>query len=108
VDKLSKAKVNLSCCLHAGAKGERSYCCYSFLASALDGVSGQRHAPAMLYPQGKDPRYPLDRRLGGEASELVWAQRLDEESYASAEDRTPVVQSVARYYTLLGRVEKQA
>jgi hypothetical protein len=28
-------------------------------------VSGQRHAPAALYPRGKDPRYPLDRRLGG-------------------------------------------
>jgi hypothetical protein len=29
------------------------------------GVSGQRHAPAALYPRGKDPRYPLYRRLGG-------------------------------------------
>jgi hypothetical protein len=28
------------------------------------GVSGQRHAPAALYPRGKDPRYPFDRRLG--------------------------------------------
>jgi hypothetical protein len=28
-------------------------------------VSGQRHAPAALYLRGKDPRYPLDRRLGG-------------------------------------------
>jgi hypothetical protein len=28
------------------------------------GVSGQRHAPAALYPRGKDPRYPLYRRLG--------------------------------------------
>jgi hypothetical protein len=27
------------------------------------GVSGQRYAPAALYPRGKDPRYPLDRRL---------------------------------------------
>jgi hypothetical protein len=25
----------------------------------LMGVSGQRHAPAALFPQGKDPRYPL-------------------------------------------------
>jgi hypothetical protein len=39
------------------------YCSYSFLTSALDGVSGQRHAPAALYLRGKDPRYPLDRRL---------------------------------------------
>jgi hypothetical protein len=29
------------------------------------GVSGQRHAPAALYPRGKDPRYPFDRRLSG-------------------------------------------
>jgi hypothetical protein len=28
-------------------------------------VSGQRHAPAVLYPQGKDLKYPLDRRVGG-------------------------------------------
>jgi hypothetical protein len=29
------------------------------------GVSGQHHAPAMLYCRGKDPWYQLDRRLGG-------------------------------------------
>jgi hypothetical protein len=29
------------------------------------GVSGQRHAPAALYPLEKDARYPSDRRLGG-------------------------------------------
>jgi hypothetical protein len=34
----------------------------------LMGVSGQRHAPVALYPLGKDPRYPLDRRLGGPQS----------------------------------------
>jgi hypothetical protein len=38
---------------------------YSFLTSAPDEVSGQWHAPAALYPRGKDPRYPLYRRLGG-------------------------------------------
>jgi hypothetical protein len=32
------------------------------------GVSGQRHAPAALYPRGKDSRYPLDRMLGGPQS----------------------------------------
>jgi hypothetical protein len=32
------------------------------------GVSSQRHAPAALYPRGKDSRYPLDRRLGGTQS----------------------------------------
>jgi hypothetical protein len=32
------------------------------------GVSGQRHAPAALYPRRKDPQYPLDRRLVGPQS----------------------------------------
>jgi hypothetical protein len=32
------------------------------------GVSGQYHAPAALYPRGKDPRYPLDKRLSGPQS----------------------------------------
>jgi hypothetical protein len=30
-------------------------------------VSGQLHVPATLSP-GKEPRYPLDRRLGGPQS----------------------------------------
>ena len=37
-----------------------------FLTSVLDGVGGQRHAPAAL-PPGKT-RYPLYRRLGGPQS----------------------------------------
>jgi hypothetical protein len=53
-------KVQLSCYCHASNKGERRYSSYSFLTSALDGVSGQRHALAMLYSQGKDPWPPLD------------------------------------------------
>jgi hypothetical protein len=36
--------------------------------SALDGVSGQSHARAALWPRGKDPKYPLARRLGGPQS----------------------------------------
>jgi hypothetical protein len=32
------------------------------------GVSGQRHAPAALYPREKYPRYPLYRRLDGPQS----------------------------------------
>jgi hypothetical protein len=45
--------------------GDRRYSSYSFTTSALDGVSGQRHAPAELYTREKNSRYPLDRRLGG-------------------------------------------
>jgi hypothetical protein len=43
----------LSRCL-PGSKGER-YSSYSFLILALDGVSGQRHAPAALYRQERIP-----------------------------------------------------
>jgi hypothetical protein len=53
---------------HGGTWGERRYSSYSYLTSALDGVSGQRHAPAALYPLGKNPWYPLDKRLGGPQS----------------------------------------
>jgi hypothetical protein len=57
------AKVNLSHYNLWRCMGERRYSFYSFLTSALDAVSGQRYAPAALYP-----RYPLDRRLGGPQS----------------------------------------
>jgi hypothetical protein len=40
----------------------------ALLTSTLDGMSGQRQASAALYPREKDPRYPLDRRLGGPQS----------------------------------------
>jgi hypothetical protein len=48
--------------------GERLYSPYSLLTSALDGVSGQHHTAVAIYPRGKDPRYPLDKRLGGTQS----------------------------------------
>jgi hypothetical protein len=48
--------------------GERKYSSYSFMTSVLGGVSGQRHVPVALYPRGKEPRYPLYRRLGGPQS----------------------------------------
>jgi hypothetical protein len=35
----------------------------------------------------------------GLATELVWAQRLEEEPFLSAGDRTLAVYSVARHYT---------
>jgi hypothetical protein len=51
-------------------------------------VSGQRHAPAALYPRGKEPWYPLDRRLGGPQNRST-----------PVGDRTPIVQPVVRHYT---------
>jgi hypothetical protein len=40
---------------HAGDKREMRSSSYSFLTSALDRVSGQRHALAATSPRGKDP-----------------------------------------------------
>jgi hypothetical protein len=42
--------------------GEVEVYLHTFLTSALDGGEWQLHAPAAL-PSGKEPRYPLDRRL---------------------------------------------
>jgi hypothetical protein len=46
---------NLSRYDNAGDMG-RGYSSYSFLASALHGMSGQLHAPTALYFRGKDTR----------------------------------------------------
>ena len=48
---------------HEGPKGEYGQSFTLSLTSALDGVGGQRHAPAALPP--RKTRYPLYRRLGG-------------------------------------------
>ena len=48
---------------HEGPEVEYKYSSTLSLTSALDGVSGQRHAPAAL-PPGQTG-YPLYRRLGG-------------------------------------------
>ena len=48
---------------HEGPEGQKKYSSTLSLTSVLDGVGGQRHAPAAL-PPGKS-RYPLYGRLGG-------------------------------------------
>jgi hypothetical protein len=54
-------------------------------------LSGQRHTTAVLYAR---ERTSGTHWIGGEwASELVWTQRLEEKSFATAADRTPVAQS---------------
>jgi hypothetical protein len=66
------------------------------------GVSGQRHAPAALYPRGKNPRYPLDRRLGGWVGPRTGldagARRKICPCLGSNLDRQ-IVQPVVRHYT---------
>jgi hypothetical protein len=61
------------------------------IAPTHDGVSCQRHAPAALYPRGKDP-VPIVQEAGW-APEPVWTQMLEEKSFASAGDRTPIARS---------------
>jgi hypothetical protein len=85
-------KVKQSRYTPCGAWGERGYSSYSFLISALDGVSGQRHAPAALLPPGKGPPVPIVQEAGW-APEPVWTQRLQEKSFDPAEDRTPIARS---------------
>jgi hypothetical protein len=55
-------------------------------------VSGQLHAPVAL-PAGKEPRYTLDRRLGGPQSR---SGRGGEEKNSHS---LPVIQPVAQRYT---------
>jgi hypothetical protein len=55
-------------------------------------VSGQLHAPAVLYPRGKDPRYPLDRRLDGPQSWYGY-RGYRKNAFASAGDQTPIARS---------------
>jgi hypothetical protein len=51
-------------------RGEKRYSSYSFTTSALDVASGQRHAPATLYP-------PITiAQEAGWAPEPVWTHRL--------------------------------
>jgi hypothetical protein len=59
---LSSSKQSSTATRHGGAWWERSYSSYSFTTSALDGVSGQRHAPSGLYSRGKDPGIPCAGR----------------------------------------------
>jgi hypothetical protein len=77
---------------HAGAKVERSCSSYSSLTSTLDGVSCECQAP------GRGHTVSTGQEAGW-ASELVWRHKLEEKSFASAGDRTHVVQSVVRHYT---------
>jgi hypothetical protein len=79
--------------LHAGAKGERRYSSHSFSTPALDGVSGQRHALAALYP-----RFQLDTRLG-EPQSWFGCRSWRKNFFASAGDTIPIAQSVVRHYT---------
>jgi hypothetical protein len=71
------------------------YSSYSFSTSALDGSVWSASHPGRALPfRGKYPLHSL-----GSTQELVWTPRLQEKSFSSAGDRTPVVQAIVRHYT---------
>jgi hypothetical protein len=72
--------------------GESSYSSYSFLTSALDRgwvVSG---TPRPYFAPGKGPPVPVVQEARW-APEPVWTQRLEENPFASARDRTLMARS---------------
>jgi hypothetical protein len=80
-------------------QGERMYSSYSFTTSEQDGMSGQLHAPASLYPRGKDPP-PGNHWIEGWVGPKIGLTQTLEEKFCclcrgSNLDR-PVVQSVFR------------
>ena len=62
------------------------------LSSALDGVGGQRHAPAALSP-GKT-RYPLYRRLGGPQGRSGQVRKISPPTGIRSPDRPARSQSL--------------
>jgi hypothetical protein len=54
--------------------------------------------PRPRFTPGKGPPVPIGQEAGW-APEQVWTQRIEEESFASDRDGTPVVQSAIRHYT---------
>jgi hypothetical protein len=100
IGKLQKAKQSHNTPMEAQGGG-RTYSSYSFLTSAVEGVSGKCHALAMLYPRGKDPPPVPIVQEAGWAPEPVWTQRLEEKSscLCRGSNLDCLVQSVSRHYT---------
>jgi hypothetical protein len=57
--QLWKKKGKVPLCSIEVHLGSRRYNSYFFLTLALEGMSGQHHALATLYPQGNSPSVPL-------------------------------------------------
>jgi hypothetical protein len=95
-----KAKQSSPATRHGGVWGERRYSSYSFTTSAVDGVSGQRHASAVLCPGERTPgthctggwvgpKAGLDTEVRGNILCPCRGSNLNR----------PIVQPVARHYT---------
>jgi hypothetical protein len=57
--------------------------------------------PRQLYPQGKSPSYPLDRRLNGSQSRSGYSGGEEKNSHPHRDSnpRTPIVQPLVQRYT---------
>jgi hypothetical protein len=74
--------------------GERRHSSYSFSTLALDGGEWSASHPGRALSRGKDPLYPLYRRLGGPQS------RSGHRGLCRVSNRDrPVFHPVARHYT---------
>jgi hypothetical protein len=60
-----EVKVNQSHNTSMKGKGERIYSSYSLMTLALDVGEWSASRRGRSLPRGKDPRFPLNRRLGG-------------------------------------------
>jgi hypothetical protein len=92
-----ESKVNCSASCHRGIWGGRRYSSYSFLTSALDGVSGQHHAPVLFYPRERTPGTHWTGGWVGLGVSLDAGARR--KISAPVGDRTPIIQPVVRHYT---------
>jgi hypothetical protein len=80
---------------------ERKCSSYSFMTSALDGGEWSASRPGGALPPGKRTPVLIGQEAGW-ASELVWTQRLEEESFRLCRESNlnrPVVQCAVRHYT---------
>jgi hypothetical protein len=64
------------------------------------GTSGLLHTPWPLYPQGKNPWYPFDRRVGGSQSRSGHCGGEEKDSHPLPGLEPPIFQPVAQRYTI--------
>jgi hypothetical protein len=72
--------------------GERRYSSYSLSTLALDGGEWSASRPGRALAPGKGPPVPIVQEAGW-APEPVWIQRREENTFASAEERTSIARS---------------
>jgi hypothetical protein len=87
--KVTKQKLKLSHYTPWRRMGDRRYSSYSFLTLALDGGEWSVSCPSCALALGKGPLVPNVQEAEW-APELVWIQRVEEKSFASAGYRTSI------------------